>query len=287
MPGSRAGRSRNSPRCGRRAAGRARTPPQTPVFRPVDPAQPGATAARRREANAGVWVPRTVTFAELGFTEPVVLGYPDTISEIYLPVPPGRQPVRRRAAAGCQLRARRRRPHHADLRDRRRAGGRPTASPPTAATPAPPIPVDGEPRPSGFVRLNIDWRTAVARENTCADARTPGNILRIEPTSRFVFRYDGSAHPRPDHGLGRAAAGADHPGRRPTSCRAEAYDAAWRVGVALERAGKRPRSASRDGSAAAHRRASPAPPSRRPGPAKRTSSSAGPGRLQADRACGT
>src|SRR4051812_46122825 len=48
----------------------ANVPPQTAVFRPAE--------------NAGVWVPRTITFADLGFTEPVVLGYPDTIKEIYL-----------------------------------------------------------------------------------------------------------------------------------------------------------------------------------------------------------
>src|SRR4051794_7097391 len=53
----------------------ANIPPQTAVFKPAD--------------NAGVWVPRTVTFKDLGFTDPVVLGYPDTIKEIYLPVPPG------------------------------------------------------------------------------------------------------------------------------------------------------------------------------------------------------
>src|SRR4051812_42780348 len=66
----------------------AAIPPQTPVFRPVDPNQPGAAPAAA-PANAGVWVPRTVTFTDLGFTEPVVLGYPDTVKEIYLPVPPG------------------------------------------------------------------------------------------------------------------------------------------------------------------------------------------------------
>src|ERR1700716_4337793 len=55
----------------------ADVPPQTSVFRPVDPSQPGATPAAA-QANAGVWVPRTVSFADLGFTEPVVLGYPDT-----------------------------------------------------------------------------------------------------------------------------------------------------------------------------------------------------------------
>src|SRR6185369_17865273 len=65
------------------------TPPATTnVFRPVDPANPGAPAAAA-QANAGLWVPRTVTFADLGFTEPVVLGYPDTVKEIYIPVPPG------------------------------------------------------------------------------------------------------------------------------------------------------------------------------------------------------
>jgi len=89
------------------------------------------------------------------------------------------------------------------------------------------------------VRLNIDWRTAVARENTCADARTPGNILRIEPTSKFVFRYNGAAV------RDLATAWSALP-PTPTILIAsskltqEAYDSAWRVGVALERAGKRP-----------------------------------------------
>jgi hypothetical protein len=124
------------------------------------------------------------------------------------------------------------------------------------------IPVDGKPRPSGFVRLNIDWRTAVARENTCADARTPGNILRIEPTSRFVFKYDGSAirdlstawsslPPTPNILIAS------------NKLSPEAYDAAWRVGVALERAGKRPQIRVADGSAppaAAHAAAAGAAP---------------------------
>ena len=211
----------------------ANVPPQTAVFKPAENA-------------AGVWVPRTVSFADLGFTEPVVLGYPDTVKEIYLPVPPGIS----LDGASLQLNA----------SYVRADGGRTTLVYAIDGAPviangitadrgdaSASIPVDGKPRPSGFVRLNIDWRTAVARENTCADARTPGNILRIEPTSKFVFKYDGSAI----KDLSTAW------GSLPTSptilipsnrVDAQVYDTAWRVGVALERAGKRPRIVTADGS---------------------------------------
>ena len=46
----------------------ANIPPQTAVFKPAD--------------TAGVWVPRTITFRELGFTEPVVLGSTETTSNL-------------------------------------------------------------------------------------------------------------------------------------------------------------------------------------------------------------
>lgn len=228
----------------------ANIPPQTAVFKPAD--------------TAGVWVPRTVTFQDLGFTEPVVLGYPDTIREIYLPVPPGVNLT----GATLQL----------DASYVRADGGRTTlvyaidGAPATAqgftadrGDASATIPVDGKPRPSGFVRLNIDWRTAIARENTCADARTPGNILRIEPTSRFVFRYDGSAIRDLTTAWGALPS-------KPTilissnRLTPELYDAAWRVGVALERAGKRPIIRTADGSGTAAMGA-PAQPGAAPAPA--------------------
>ncbi len=229
-------------------------PPQTPVFRPVDPARSGASPAAA-QANAGVWVPRTVSFADLGFTEPVVLGYPDTIKEIYLPVPPGIS----LSGATLQLNA----------SFVRADGGRTTLVYAVDGAPvianavttdrgdaSASIPVDGKPRPSGFVRLNVDWRTAVARENTCADSRTPGNILRIEPTSKFVFRYDGSA-------IGDLSTAWGSLPTAPTilnpsnKVAPEVYDTAWRVGVALERAGKRPRIVTGDGSGTAPAPATP------------------------------
>ena len=205
---------------------------------PAEPPAPRSAGEMFSRMASDAWVPRTITFKDLGFTDPVVLGYPDTIKEIYLPVPPGVN----LANATLQL----------DASYVRADGGRTTliyaidGSPVMAKAFAAErgdasatLTIDGKPRPSGFVRLNIDWRTAVARENTCADARTPGNLVRIEPTSKFVFRFNGSEV------RDLTSAWAAMPST-PTiliagnQLSAEAYDTAWRVGVALERAGKRP-----------------------------------------------
>ena len=189
--------------------------------------------------SAETWVSRIVTLADLGLGGPLVLGYAETTREIALPVPPN-VPL---ANATLQV----------DASFLRADGGRTTLilsldGLPVSARPVTlergdgslTLAIDGAPRPSGAVRFNIDWRTAIARENTCSDTRTPGNLLRIEPTTRFSYRYDGSAV-------------RDLPtawGSLPLSplvllagnkLSAEAYDSAWRLGVALERAGKRPR----------------------------------------------
>lgn len=224
-------------------------PTQPQLAAPVQPPPPNVpaqTALFKPGANANVWVPRTITFADLGFTEPVVLGYPDTVKEIYLPVPPGIN----LSDAVLQLNA----------SYVRADGGRTTLVYTVDGAPAQAfgytadrgdasatLPIDGKPRPSGFIRLGIDWRTAVARENTCADARTPGNILRIEPTSKFVFRYDGSA-------IRDLTTAWNSLPVKPTiviptnNASQQIYDTAWRVGVALERAGKRPIIRTADGS---------------------------------------
>jgi hypothetical protein len=209
-------------------------------------ALPAATAASAasvaevfRRMNAESWISRVVTFADLGFSGPLVLGYPETQREILLPVPPG-VPL---ANATLQI----------DASFVRADGGRTTLilsldGYPVSARPVATergdgsltLAVDGVPRESGFVRFNIDWRTAIGRENTCTDSRTPGNLLRIEPSSRFTFRYDGSAV----HDLSTAWAALPAspmvliPGSKLS---ADAYDSAWRIGVALDRAGKRPR----------------------------------------------
>jgi hypothetical protein len=210
------------------------------------PALPSTAAAAAvsageffRRIAADNWVPRVVTLAELGYSGPLVLGYPDALREVALPVPPG-VPL---SNATLQL----------DAGFVRADGGRTTLilsldGYPVSARSATAergdgsltLAVDGAPRANGVVRLAIDWRTAIARENTCSDARTPGNLLRIEPTTRLSYRYDASSVQ--DLSTAWAALPVS-----PTilitgnKLSADAYDSAWRLGVALARAGKQPK----------------------------------------------
>src|SRR5687767_10705726 len=191
-----------------------------------------------RRMSSDTWVTRVITLADIGITNPLVLGYPETVREIALPVPPG-VPL---ANGTLQV----------DASFVRADGGRTTLilsldGFPVSARPVTAergdgsltLAVDGTPRASGLVRFNIDWRSVINRENTCSDARTPGNLLRIEPTTRFTYRYDGSAVQ--DLSSAWSALPASPvimiAGQKLS---ADAYDSAWRLGVALERAGKRP-----------------------------------------------
>ncbi|WP_343315351.1 cellulose biosynthesis cyclic di-GMP-binding regulatory protein BcsB [Brucella sp. BE17] len=98
------------------------------------------------------------------------------------------------------------------------------------------IGVDGSPRPSGFVRMGINWSSAIG-EQLCQDDRAIGNVLKISPDSYLEYSYDPSqiktvadvwsALPRKVVLL----VSSDAPGT-------QSYDAAWRIGVALVRAGK-------------------------------------------------
>ena len=187
--------------------------------------------------NADNWVSREVTLAELGFTGPLVLGAPDTRREIYLPVP-ANVPL---SSGEIKLNA----------SYMRADGGRtsllvsldsyPVSSRPFAQEKGDAslvVGVDGAPRPSGFVRLGLVWGTAMGADLICADARTPGNVLRVEADSRFNYRYDASAIRDLTTAWGALPA-------MPVilisskNLGSDAYDSAWRMGSALERVGKR------------------------------------------------
>lgn len=182
------------------------------------------------------WISRDISFTELGFTGPLILGAPDTRREIYLPVP-ANVPL-----SGAEMKL--------NSSYMRADGGRtslvisldtyPVSSRAFALEKGDSsiaLGVDGSPRPSGFVRLGLNWGTALGAEWLCADGRTPGNVLRIEPDSRFSYRYDGSAIRDLTTAWGALPA-------VPVilissnNLTSETYDSAWRVGLALERAGK-------------------------------------------------
>lgn len=99
--------------------------------------------------------------------------------------------------------------------------------------------VDKKPRENGLVRLGVAWSTSIVQP-LCADERTIGNVLRIEPDTRLTYSYD--ARQLRDLGVAWNALPASPgllvaPGRLST----ESFDAAWRLGVTLERIGKQAR----------------------------------------------
>lgn len=185
------------------------------------------------------WITRDVSLSELGFIGPLVLGAPDTLREIYLPVPPN-VPL---SNGEIKFNANYMRADGGRTSLVLSLDGYPVSSRPFALEKGDAsllLGVDGSARPSGFVRLGLNWSTALGADRICTDGRTLGNVLRVEPDSRFSYRYDASAI----RDLATAW------GALPTvpvilvsskNLGSDAYDSAWRMGVALERAGKRSR----------------------------------------------
>ena len=179
---------------------------------------------------------REVMLKDLGIREPIILDAADARREIFLPVPGG-API---SDAILQVDARYLRGEGGRTNLVLSLDGHPVSSrsftqPDGNAGLA--IGVDGSPRPGGFVRLSAAW-TSVVWEKACSSERTSGNILEIAPTTRLLYRYDGASI------RDLASAWTALPvsvtivvaGQTVTK---ETYDAAWRIGVALERAGKR------------------------------------------------
>lgn len=198
---------------------------------------PASAAEVFSRLAADRWVYREVTFADLGFTGPLVLGAPETVRELYLPVPANVA----LSAGEIKLNA----------NYMRADGGRtsfvvsldsyPVSSRPMALDKGDAsivLGVDGSPRPSGFVRMGLNWSTAMGAEWLCTDGRAAGNVLRIEPDSRFTYRYESSAVRDLTTAWGSLPS-APVILISSNNLSSGAYDSAWRMGVALERAGKR------------------------------------------------
>ncbi|WP_166454781.1 cellulose biosynthesis cyclic di-GMP-binding regulatory protein BcsB [Duganella aquatilis] len=181
------------------------------------------------------WVTRSVSLVELGLTTPAVLDNSNGQREFYLPVPADV----RLSEAALQLNG----------RYLRADGGRTTVTVsidgyPVAARrlnddqgdASQSIPVDGVARAGGFVRVGINW-SSVLSDMVCTDQRAPGNSLKIDPSTRFSYKYERAA-------ITTVVGAWNALPLRPVmlvagaGMTAQAYDTAWRTGVAIERAGR-------------------------------------------------
>lgn len=199
--------------------------------------QPADVANGFAQLGSNRLATRTVSLAELGNHDPIVLHAPDGRQELYLPVPAG-VPL---SDAALQI----------DGTYLHENGGRVTqlvsvdGAPVLAHSPtqeqgdaSATIGVDGAPRKSGFVRVGLDW-SSVLSDNVCADQTAIGNVWRIAPTSRLTYRYD----PNAINDLRSAwSALPESPvvmlGSRTLG--APAFDAGWRTEALLQRDGRTP-----------------------------------------------
>ncbi|MBN7830377.1 hypothetical protein J5H37_10520 [Stenotrophomonas maltophilia] len=194
-----------------------------------------SVAGQFAEWSGDSTVSRQMTLRELGFRQPLVLSGQASQREVYLPVPAG---VATRDAQ-LQLDGRYVRGHAGRTSGLWSVDGDPVAA--RSITDAQGdasqlLAIDGEPRQNGFVRVGVGWWSIVS-DYQCADQSAPANVLRLSPDSRFSYRFDGRAVDTV-----AKAWGALPPRVRllveGKALQAPTYDAAWRIGTALQAGGK-------------------------------------------------
>ena len=98
-------------------------------------------------------------------------------------------------------------------------------------------------QPFGYVQLGIDWNTIIAANETdssCTDMRSMGNYLRMMPTSRLTYRFD-SAQITNVSSAWTSLPPAPVVLVSNNNLSADAFESAWRIGLTMERSGKRPK----------------------------------------------
>lgn len=183
------------------------------------------------------WISRDLTFTELGFPEPIVVGAAQTQREVYLPVPANlriHRPVLQFNAD--YMRADGGRTALVIMTDNEPVSSRNFSMDHGDASAS--LDINGRPRSAGTIRLSVIWKSILTDDWICADGRSTGNFLRIDPTTRFSFVFNG------DEVLDISTAWGALP-HRPVilvarEMSAQAYDSAWRVGAALIKGGKNP-----------------------------------------------
>ena len=181
------------------------------------------------------WIARDVTLAELGFPQPIVVGAAETQREVYLPVPANLRIYRPVLHFNADyMRADGGRTALVLMTDNEPISSRNFASEHGDAGAI--VPVNGSPRSADSIRLSVIWKSILTDDWICADGRSTGNFLRVDPTTHFSFVFNG------DDVRDLSAAWGALP-HRPVilvarEMSAGAYDSAWRIGAALTKGGK-------------------------------------------------
>ncbi len=187
------------------------------------------------------WVNRSVALPDVGMNTAVMMGGAQTLRDIYLPVPanvPLLDAVIQFNAS--YMRADQGRTTLLLSLDNAAVAARGITLERGDASQV--IAVPSTPQPSGFVRFGVAWNTVIAlnaADSICTDTRSMGNLLRIEPTSRLTYRFDAAAV-RDLSTAWTAMPQAPVILVSGKSLAPDAYDSAWRIGLTLERVGKRP-----------------------------------------------
>lgn len=199
-------------------------------------ASPAGDALRQLSANR--WVERTTTLEDLGVGAPVVLIDNEARQEFFLPMPQGL----RTEGAAFHFEGRYAKAEAGASNLMLRLDGVPLA---TQSIPAGDgivnrrLDVPPGKAATGFLRVGVDWRSDVALRR-CESNRATANALTILPQSRLNYRYDADSITTLNDAW-IALPGATTLLVSGQHLEQDAYDSAWRVGVALERGGKRAR----------------------------------------------
>ncbi len=197
-------------------------------------ASPASDALQRLQGD--VWVTRSFSLSDLGFNDAVLMNGFDAKQEFYLPVPRS-LPL---AEASIDFNGRYYKAEEGRTWMVLSVNGRPAFSrriESQEGDASQVLKVDTAVRANGFLRLGVNWRNNVA-QRICEVERATGNVLSIAPETRFTYRFSsGSLTSLADAWLTLPA--------RPTllvssrNLSKASYDTAWRMGAALEQAGRR------------------------------------------------
>ncbi|VVD84413.1 hypothetical protein PCO31010_01296 [Pandoraea commovens] len=188
-----------------------------------------------RSLGTGANLTRSIALADLGITAPVVLSG-DANQDFYLPVPKG-LPL---SDASISFDGRYLKGEKGPASFVLSIDGQPMTSQSMPDGDGPlqrTLAVSSRPRENGFVRLGVNWHSRTGN-NRCEPDQSLANSVTITPQTRLTYRVDQKSVSSLDD------AWSTLPGSpallvASKTLTKEAFDSAWRIGVALERNGKR------------------------------------------------